>query len=109
LAGIGNAKLLLFTGDFITAEEAYRMGLVQKIVPDDELNKSAKELADRLANGPTKAIAMTKLAANKSLNLDMEDSTEYCQNLALGLFQTEDHKEAVAAFLQKRKPVFKGR
>ncbi len=109
LTGVGNAKLLLFTGDFITAEEAYRMGLVQKIVPDEELDRSAKELAEKLANGPTKTIAMTKLAVNKSLDMDLEGSTEYCQNLALGLFQTEDHKEAVAAFLEKRKPVFKGK
>jgi len=109
LTGVGNAKLLLFTGEFITAEEAYRMGLVQKVVPDEELDKAAMELAEKLAQGPTKAIAMTKLAVNKALDLDLETSSEYCQSLALGLFQTEDSLEAVAAFLGKRKPVFKGK
>ena len=109
LIGLGNAKLLLFTGDFVTAEEAYRLGLVEKVVPEEELEKTAGELAEKLAGGPTKAIALTKLAVNKSLNLDLETSTEYCHNLAFGLFQTEDHGEAVAAFLEKRKPLFRGR
>lgn len=109
LIGVGNAKFLLFTGDLITADEAYRMGLVGKVVPEEELAKVAKDLAEELARGPTKAIAMTKLAVNRSLSLDLEASTEYCQNLSLGLFHTEDHREAVAAFFEKRKPQFKGK
>jgi enoyl-CoA hydratase len=109
LVGLGNAKLLLFTGDFIDANEALRMGLVQKVVPEAELDKTARELAQRLANGPTLAIGMTKLALNKSVDLDLENSTDYCQAIAVGLFQTQDHKEAYTAFLEKRKPVFRGK
>ena len=108
LIGIGNAKLLAYTGDFIFAEEAYRMGLVEKVVPEEELDKAAWELADTLAKGPTKTIAMTKRAINKSLDLDIDTSTEYCWDLNLLLLQTEDHHEAFTAFLEKRPPNFKG-
>jgi len=109
IIGPANAKQLLFTGDFIPAQEAYRMGLVAQVVPDDKLANASRELAEKLANGPTRAIAMTKLAVNRSLNSDLHSSTEHCQSLAVGLFRTEDHKEAVAAFREKRKPVFKGK
>lgn len=109
LIGLGNAKLVLFSGEFITALEAYRLGLVQKVVPDKELDTAAQGLAQKLAEGPTKAIGMTKKALARSLHLDLDASTEYCQNIALGLFQTEDHKEAVSAFREKRKPIFKGK
>lgn len=109
LVGLGRAKLLAFTGDFITAEEAERIGLVEKVVPEEELDKSARELAEKLARGPTRAIAMTKLAINKSLSMDLESSSEYCWLLNPPLFQTRDHHEAIAAFREKRAPVFQGR
>jgi len=108
LVGIGRAKLLTFTGDFITAEEAERIGLVEKVVPEEELDKTARDLAERLAKGPTKTIAMTKMAINKSLSMDFESSSDYCWRLNLSLLQTEDHHEAFTAFLEKRQPTFKG-
>ena len=109
LAGVGMAKLLAFTGDFITAEEAERIGLVQKVVSEEELDKAARDLAEKLAKGPTKAIAMTKIAINRSLNMDLESSTDYCWRLNPLLLQTEDYHEAFTAFLEKRPPVFKGK
>lgn len=109
LVGVGRAKLLCLTGDFITAEEAYQMGLVEKVVPEEELDKTATELAGKLAKGPTKTIGLTKIAINKSLDMDLEASSEYSQNLNLILIPTEDHREAYTAFLEKRKPVFKGK
>ncbi len=108
LVGLGKAKLLAFTGDFITAEEAERMGLVEKVVAEEELDKTARDLAERLAKGPTKTIAMTKRAMNKSLHMDLDSSSEYCWDLNLLLLQTEDHEEAFTAFLEKREPRFKG-
>lgn len=109
LVGVGMAKLLAFTGDFITAEEAERIGLVEKVVPEEELDKSARDLAEKLARGPTKAIAMTKIAINRSLNMDLESSTDYCWRLNPLLLQTEDYHEAFTAFLEKRAPIFKGK
>jgi enoyl-CoA hydratase/carnithine racemase len=109
LAGVGMARLLAFTGDLITAEEAERMGLVEKVVPEEELDKTARDLAAKLAKGPTKAIAMTKIAINRSLNMDLESSTDYCWRLNPLLLQTEDYHEAFTAFLEKRTPTFKGK
>ncbi len=109
LVGIGMAKLLAFTGELITAEEAERIGLVEKVVPEEELDKTARELAEKLAKGPAKAIALTKIAINRSLNMDLESSTDYCWRLNPLLLQTEDHHEAFTAFLENRAPVFKGK
>ena len=109
LVGLGWAKLLAFTGDFITAEEAERIGLVEKVVPEEELDKTAHELAQKLARGPTKAIGMTKIALNKSINMDLESSSDYCWHLNPPLFQTKDHHEAIAAFREKRAPIFRGK
>jgi enoyl-CoA hydratase/carnithine racemase len=109
LVGVGMARLLAFTGDLITAEEAERIGLVEKVVPEEELDKTARDLAAKLAKGPTKAIAMTKIAINRSLNMDLESSTDYCWRLNPLLLQTEDYHEAFTAFLEKRTPTFKGK
>jgi enoyl-CoA hydratase len=108
LCGVARAKQYLMTGDLLTAEEAERIGLVNKVVPEGKALEEALHFATRLAKGPIKAIKWTKYSVNKivkeyaNLVLDTSLSLE-------GLtFLTEDHKEAVAAFLEKRQPSFRG-
>ncbi len=108
LIGLGKAKLLAFTGDLIGAGEAEQMGLVDKVVPPDSLMSSAEELAKRLAQGP-KSIGLIKKAMNESLNLSLDASLSYVVSLFYQAVHTEDHQEAVKAWLEKRSPVFKGR
>jgi 2-(1,2-epoxy-1,2-dihydrophenyl)acetyl-CoA isomerase len=85
------------------------MGLVSKVVPHDELMPVAMELASRLARGPTQSMSLIKYLVHKSLETGLRESLEIAhvaQDLARA---TEDHKEAVRAFLEKRKPRFTGR
>jgi enoyl-CoA hydratase/carnithine racemase len=108
LIGLGKAKLLSLTGDLIDAREAERIGLVDKVVPPDRLMSSAEELAGKLAGG-TKAIGIIKRGINESLRMTVDSSLDYVCRLQYQLVHTEDHEEAVTAWLQKRTPVFKGR
>jgi enoyl-CoA hydratase len=109
MMGIHKAKELLLTGDWLHAPDAARYGMINYCLPFEEVMPKAREIGLRLANGPTWAIRWTKTSINKivreRLNLVMDTSlaTEY---LAM---QTEDHKEAVSAFLEKRSPAFKWR
>ena len=97
------------TGDLLTAQEAERIGLINRVVPQDKLMSTAMELATRLAKGPTKAIRWTKVSVNKILR----DTANLVLDTSLALekhcFYTEDHKEAVRAFVEKREPKFTGR
>ncbi|MFC1968136.1 enoyl-CoA hydratase/isomerase family protein [Chloroflexota bacterium] len=109
LVGVGKAKELIFTGDPINAREAERIGLVNKTVPAEELVATARDLARKLASGASVAIGLSKRAINKGLDTDLRSGLEYeiyGQTLCL---QTEDRKEGVKAFLEKREPQFKGR
>lgn len=108
LIGLGKAKLLSYTGDLIDAKEAERIGLVDMIVPPDRLMPSAEELAKRLANGPI-AIGLIKRGFNESLRMNLDSTLDYVSRIQYQLVHTEDHKEAVASWLEKRTPVFKGR
>jgi len=108
LVGLGMAKLIAFTGDFIAADEAHRLGLVERIVPPDKLIESACKLANRLGNGP-RAIGLIKRAMNDTQNMDLHSSLTYARRLTYQLAHTEDHQEAITAFLEQRKPDFKGR
>ena len=108
LIGLSNTLLLQYTGDRIDGNEAYRLGLVSKVFPDAELMDSANELADRLAHGPTRSMSLIKYLVHKSMDLNLQESLNLAHT-AQGLArQTEDHKEAVKAFLEKRTPDFKG-
>ncbi len=106
---MSNAKKLCFTGDMVTAEEAERMGLVSKVVPAEGLEAEALGLAERLAQGPTKAIALTKRIINRGLSCDLAAVCEYEAQAQAILLQTEDFREGMQAFLEKREPKFKGR
>ncbi|OGW13562.1 MAG: hypothetical protein A3G93_10375 [Nitrospinae bacterium RIFCSPLOWO2_12_FULL_45_22] len=108
LIGLGKAKLLSFTGDLIDAREAERIGLVDMVVPPDKLMSSAEDLGKRLAEGP-KAIGLIKRGFNESLRMTIDSALDYVSRIQYQLVHTEDHKEAVASWLEKRPPVFKGR
>jgi 2-(1,2-epoxy-1,2-dihydrophenyl)acetyl-CoA isomerase len=109
LIGLAKAKELVFFGDDLPPEEALRIGLINKVVPHDQLLAAAREWAERLATGPTYAIGMSKRLLNRSLDVDMEtalDDEAMAQSLVT---QSEDTKEGMMAFMEKRQPAFKGR
>jgi len=109
LIGLSHTFFLQYTGDRIDAAEAHRIGLVSKVYPHEELMTAAMELASRMAQGPTYAMSLTKYLVHKSLGLGLEESLELAHAAQELMRETEDHKEAVRAFLEKRRPVFKGR
>jgi len=109
LVGLGKALELCFTGDKVGAEEALRLGLVNKVVPADQLAAATSELANRLAKLPTRAIGLTKRLLNRALDSDLEaqlDAEAFAQETA---GQTADHREGVLAFFEKRPPNFQGK
>ena len=108
MIGLGKAKLLCFTGDVVNAEDAEKIGLVEMVVPAKKLISEAEALAERLAKGPA-AIGIIKKAINESLKMTAETSLHYVMRMQYHLVHTEDHKEAVAAWLEKRAPKFKGK
>ncbi len=109
LVGFAKALELALTGDELTSKDAERLGLVSEVVALEQLMTSARELAIRLAQGPTRAIGLTKRALNKSISSDLETVLEYESYLQEIAGATSDHIEAIGAFFEKRKPVFKGK
>jgi enoyl-CoA hydratase len=109
IIGITKAKELLYTGDFLDAQEAYRLGLVNKVVPVDKLLEEAKELARKLMNNPPLSIKFTKRAVNVGMQLDLTSALEYEAFCVAIVAASEDRKEGFKAFVEKRKPVYKGR
>jgi 2-(1,2-epoxy-1,2-dihydrophenyl)acetyl-CoA isomerase len=109
LVGYAKALELSLTGDEVTSKEAERLGLVSKVVPADQLMTSARDLAKKLTQGAPRAIGLTKRAINKSTSSDIETVLQYESYLQEIAGATSDHVEAVKAFFEKRKPVFKGK
>src|SRR6266568_1047360 len=108
LVGLTKALELLWSGDFISAEEAERIGLLSKVFDDEKLMHETYAFAERLANGPSIAIRLTKQAVYQCLRMDFLTALESITNpMGVGA-STEDHREAVAAFKAKRPPQFKG-
>jgi enoyl-CoA hydratase/carnithine racemase len=108
IVGPSKAYELLFTGDVIDAETALDIGLVSQVTPPEKLLEAATLLAEKIAANPPLAVRRIKEAVRRGFGLDVEKVGEYITNSLGFLFQTEDHKEGAMAFVQKRKPVFKG-
>ncbi|MFJ9470597.1 enoyl-CoA hydratase/isomerase family protein [Streptomyces caniferus] len=109
LIGPQRAKELMFFGDALPATEAARLGLVNRVVGDGELEKTAREWAERLAAGPTRALALTKQLVNASLDTDRSaafaaEATAQELNMT-----TADAQEGVASFVERRTPAYRGR
>jgi len=109
IIGITKAKELLYTGDFVDAQEAYRLGLVNKVVAVDKLMDEAKELARKLMNNPPLSVKFAKRAVNVGMQLDLASALEYEAYCAAIVSASEDRIEGFKAFVEKRKPVYKGR
>jgi 2-(1,2-epoxy-1,2-dihydrophenyl)acetyl-CoA isomerase len=108
---VGRAKALelFYNSDRVTAQEALALGIVNRVVPDAELERETIALARKLATGPAVSFRYIKENANKACSQDLEDfmDGEVMRHLTAG--RTEDHREAVKAFVDKREPTFKGR
>src|SRR5262245_18902093 len=108
-AGAPKAKELFFLPDVIDAAEALRLGLVNRTVPGDTLESQVKDLAGRIANGPLVSYRYMKANINASLNTDFRTMLDREPETHLRCARTQDHKEGVRAFLEKREPKFQGR
>ena len=106
LVGVAKALELLWSGDFIDAQEAQRLGIVNRVLPEDELVPYTLEFARRLARGPQTAIQLIKRAVYESLTLDLRTSLDLISSHMAVVTATPDHHEAVQAFLEKRRPHF---
>ena len=109
IIGMAKAGDLLLTGRIVDAAEADRMGLVSRVVPADQLEKVVGEIAGSLAKGAPKAINMAKASINQSLTMDLPTMMEHEARAQSILMAMEDCKEAMAAFMEKREPVFRGK
>ncbi len=107
--GLARAKELVFTARFVEAAEALSLGLVNHVVPDGELMAKTEELAADLASGPTFAFGLAKKLFHMASGPSYEEFLDYESFVQPQLGQTEDHREGVAAFREKRKPNFVGR
>ena len=107
--GLHRAKELAFFADIIGASDAEKLGLVNRVVPDIELDAFVDEWARRLAAMPPIAIAQTKRLLNNSMNVTLEEALEDEGAAQTVNFSTKDTAEAISAFTEKRDPVFKGR
>ena len=108
LIGFQKAQALAMLGDKISAEEAGRMGMIYKSVSLDEFETTIDALAQKLANMPTKALGLIKELYNSSMTNTLEDQLALESKLQIEAASSNDYAEGVAAFIEKRKPNFKG-
>jgi enoyl-CoA hydratase/carnithine racemase len=107
LVGQGNASELLFTGDFITAQRAYEMGLYQRVLPADKLLPEARAFAEALARGPADALAVSKQAIALESHQTLEQALDHEARVQAELMTHPDYREAYEAFRAKRAPTFR--
>ena len=108
LVGTARARELMFTADKVDAARCERIGLVNRVVPDEQLQTKAFALAKSLAEGPTLALRYMKDNLDEALAFDFATARDHEAERLIRLTTTSDHREAVQAFIDKRKPVFKG-
>ena len=107
--GLQRAKELVFTGDFIAAQEAERIGLVARVMPHAELQARVSDLARRITQNAPVAVSLAKSVLNKSLNVDLSTLLEMEALAAASCIATADHEEGVRAFVEKRRARFIGK
>lgn len=108
LVGMHRASVMMMLGEKMSAQEAKDLGLVYQVFPDGELMNGALELAKRMAQMPTRGIGLTKKALNYSLGNTLDEQLAVERDLQGMAGRTHDNAEGINAFLEKRKPVFKG-
>lgn len=109
LVGLGKSLELLLTGDFIGAEEGVRIGMLNRAVPRDRLEEETYALARRIATNPPLSVQATKRLVYQSAGSEMRMALDLASSQAVIMMNTEDHKEAVQAFREKRKGKYQGR
>lgn len=109
LIGLARSVEMAFTNRAVSAQEAMEWGLVNQVVPDDQLMDTVGELANKLAHGPTRAYGLSKRAINRATLALLKDALEYEAELQEIAGRTEDHAEGLGAFLEKREPKFRGK
>ena len=107
IVGLAKATEMLYTGDFLSAEEAERIGLYNHVVAADKLQEATRELATRLAAGPAFALMMTKEMLNRELDVGLDTALEWEAQAQATCMQHPDYREAYEAFVEKRQPKFK--
>lgn len=108
LVGTSKAKELMFTGDTIGADEAYRIGLVNKVVPREKLMEEALALANKLAAKPKVALSLIKQCVDSGTNMDLASGLTLERNSFVIAYASDDGREGLSAFIEKRKPSYKG-
>jgi len=109
LVGLQKASALMMTGEKVMAIEAAAMNMIHKAIPDEDFELKVKELSENLAQMPTLGLGLTKRALNQSLTNNLADQLEVEGKLQTEAGQSYDFKEGTAAFIEKRKPAFKGK
>ena len=109
MISLSDTYLLQYTGDKIDGPEALRIGLISKLYSHNTVLQEALKLAERIAAGPTLSHSLTKYLIQESMDLSLEESLDLANGAQAIARDSEDHSEAVKAFLEKRPPRFKGK